>query len=186
MNMETVEQPAFDTDTYRTPMDLFRGIRAYTHRTFLWDAACTESDALAVPLWRHPKFKPNDSLSAPWEVTGDIFVNPPYSNIDPWFDAAFGARPVVVMLGLSPNGEGRWGGILPRVHEIQITGWTDEKGKSRNGRVAYIGADGKPKKGFNRGSSLYLFNTHGAGQRSTVPLRLLLELGRDKRNGATP
>lgn len=174
---------AFDTDSYRTPPDLYRGIRAYTQRSFFWDAACTEADAVASPLWRHPKFQCYDSLSAPWDVTGDIFVNPPYSKVDPWFAAAFAARPVVVMLSLSPNGEGRWDEILPRVHEVQITGWRDERGKSRNGRVAYIGANGKPKNGFNRGSSLYLFNTPGAGQRSTVTLHHLMELGRATRSG---
>lgn len=100
-----------------------------------------------------------------------------------WKDALAAARPVVVMLSLAPNGEGRWEEILPRVHEVQITGWRDERGKSRSGRVAYIGADGQPKNSFNRGSSLFLFNTPGAGQRSTVTLRHLMELGRATRSG---
>lgn len=167
----------FDTDTYRTPPELYRGIARFTRRRFIWDAACTEANALAMPLWWHASFARGDSLSATWDVAGDVFCNPPYSGVDPWFRAALAGSAVTVMLALSPNGEARWGSILPRVHEINITGWIDEDGKDRNGRIAFIGPNG-PESGFNRGSSLFLFNTPGAGQRSTVTLGELLTLGR--------
>lgn len=172
---QQVAEP-FDTDTYRTPPELARGIQRYLGRRFVWDAACTDANAIAIPLWRNDGFTPGDSLSAPWDVQGDIFCNPPYSKVDPWFAAALNSRAPTTILSLSPNGEGRFGDILPRVHEILITGWIDDKGKSRSGRVAFIGKDG-PEKQFNRGSSLFLVNMHGAGQRSTVTLRELLDLG---------
>lgn len=167
----------FDTDCYGTPPEVFRGIQRFVRRKFTWDAACTDKNALARPLYEHPGFVPGDSLSRPWNVKGTIFCNPPYSDVDPWFEAAIAGSAVSVLLSLSPNGESRWGHILDHVQEINITGRVDENGKDRTGRIAHIGPNG-PESGFNRGSSIFLTNVPGIGQRSKVTLCELLRLGR--------
>lgn len=144
-------------DEWRTPPEVFNWARGLVDEIY-WDAACTADNALATPLWRQGRFKEGDSLSASWPDNTTIWCNPPYSNIDPWIDAALDCQSVVAMLIMSPNGEERFARLIPRAHEIHIVG-----------RLAFISGNGKPVAGNTRGSSLFLINARwGAGQRSIV------------------
>lgn len=157
-------------DDWRTPLELFDWAEQVAGG-FNYDAACTEENMLTRALWMRDGFKEGDSLSARWPDNCRIWCNPPYSDIDPWIDRALECDSLVAMLIMSPNGEARFGRLLPRAHEIAIVGWQDENGRDRSGRVGFLGGDGTPVHGNTRGSSLFLINpTYGAGQRSFVTL----------------
>lgn len=146
-------------DSWRTPPEVVDWAAGLVGGQFDADAACTLANSIAEPLW-HPQlgFTKQDSLSAPWPDDLVVYANPPYSNIDPWVDAALACKSLVAMLIMSPNGEERFARLIPRSHEIHIVG-----------RIAFLGADGKPAKCNTRGSSLFLINNrYGLGQRSFV------------------
>lgn len=159
-----------DRDSWRTPPELYDWAERLVGG-FQYDAACTKANALSAPLWERTGFKSGDSLSHAWPDGSTIWMNPPYSDIDPWLDRALECTSLVAMLIMSPNGESRFGRLLPRAHEINIVGFTDDRGRERSGRVSFIGPDGKPVNNNTRGSSLFLINNaNGLGQRTFVTL----------------
>lgn len=68
------------------------------------------------------------------------------------------------MLVPSPNGESYYDRLIANSHEIHIVG-----------RIAFIGADGKPKSGNSRGSSLFIIGGYGKGSRSFAHRDLLMQ-----------
>ncbi|MBI2381497.1 MAG: hypothetical protein HYV16_12160 [Gammaproteobacteria bacterium] len=155
--------PLDERDSWRTPPWLFAWASSLVGG-FHYDAACTEDNALAEPLWDAcdtlgDVWIDEDSLhpAAIWPPSAKIWINPPYSDIKPWVRKAIDSGALCVLLIPSPNGEAIYEELLPAAHEIHIVG-----------RIAFIGADGKPKTGNTRGSSLFIVNGYSRGTRAVV------------------
>ena len=72
-------------DLWRTPIWLFHAIEVYLGMKFQVDVACNKDNAIL------PDFigVERDALKSSWGSAGTIaFLNPPYSKIKPWIDAA--------------------------------------------------------------------------------------------------
>ena len=72
-------------DLWRTPIWLFKAIEVYLGMKFQVDVACNKDNALL------PDFigVERDALKSSWGSPGTTaFLNPPYSKIKPWIDAA--------------------------------------------------------------------------------------------------
>lgn len=72
-------------DLWRTPAWLFNAIEVYLGTKFQVDVACNKDNALL------PDFigVERDALKSSWGTAGTVaFLNPPYSKIKPWIDAA--------------------------------------------------------------------------------------------------
>lgn len=77
-------------DLWRTPIWLFHAIEVYLGMKFQVDVACNKDNAIL------PDFigVERDALKSSWGSAGTIaFLNPPYSKIKPWIDAAARERP---------------------------------------------------------------------------------------------
>lgn len=144
--------PESERDSWRTPQYIFNYARKIVG-LFDYDTACTHRNKMAHPVWAG--FDHNDALLVDWE--GLLWCNPPYSNIGPWIDKAISSNAITVMLIPSPNGENYYQKLIDHSHEIAI-----------QGRISFIGADGKPKNGNTRGSSLFIINGYAKGSRSIV------------------
>ena len=144
--------PEAERDTWRTPQYVFD----YAGKLiggFDFDTACDWVNKLSEPVWNG--FIAEDALAVKWR--GKCWCNPPYSNISPWIEKAIASDAITVMLIPSPNGESYYGELIKNSHEIAI-----------QGRISFIGADGKPKNGNTRGSSLFIVNGYAKGSRSIV------------------
>jgi len=144
--------PEAERDTWRTP----EYILMYTEKVvgeIDFDTACDDSNAVAMPITNN--YSHSDALNAEW--FGVCWCNPPYSNITPWIEKAIASKSITVMLIPSPNGESYYSELIKNSHEIAI-----------QGRISFIGADGKPKNGNTRGSSLFIINGYAKGSRSIV------------------
>nr|WP_142482808.1 phage N-6-adenine-methyltransferase [Klebsiella pneumoniae] len=72
-------------DLWRTPLWLFHAIEVHLGMKFQVDVACNKDNAIL------PDFigVERDALKSSWGEAGTIaFLNPPYSKIKPWIDAA--------------------------------------------------------------------------------------------------
>jgi len=144
--------PENERDTWRTPKYIFDYAQKTVGR-FDFDTACSYENSLASPVWNG--FVHEDALLVSWK--GVLWCNPPYSNITPWIEKAIESDAITVMLIPSPNGESYYKNLIENSHEIAI-----------QGRISFIGADGKPKNGNTRGSSLFIVNGYAKGSRSIV------------------
>lgn len=144
--------PPEDKDELRTPPWLYLWLN---HRfRFDLDLAATNENRLC-DLGHFTK--EDDALTVPWAEEGSVgYVNPPYSDLDPWVDKAIlemcrGFTTVMVMP--SPNGEERFERVYTYVSEIiDIVG-----------RVNFILPSGRTLQGNNRGTSVYVFDRHRPG-----------------------
>lgn len=125
------------------------------------DTACTHENAVATPVWNMTS-RP-DALADECVWSGRCWCNPPYSDIAPWIEKAIRSDAVTAMLIPTPNGESYFHDLIKHSHEISIVG-----------RLAFLGADGQPKKGNNRGSSLFIINGYGQGSRSYIRRDVLI------------
>lgn len=139
-----------DKDCWRTPEFIVRWARSLLD-DIDYDTACSQQNAIATPIWHGSQS--TDALSVDWH--GRCWCNPPYSAIAPWVDKAISSNAVIAMLIPTPNGEKHYTHLFQSAHEISIIG-----------RIAFIGADGEPKAGNNRGSSLFIINGYAQGTRS--------------------
>ena len=143
--------PEAERDTWRTPKYIFNYAQNLVGE-INHDTACDRNNALADPI---ANYDGQDALSINWG--GVCWCNPPYSNITPWIEKAIASDAITVMLIPSPNGESYYSALIKNSHEIAI-----------QGRISFIGADGKPKNGNTRGSSLFIINGYAKGSRSIV------------------
>jgi len=92
-----------------------------------------------------------NALGVDWSRIGHSgFCNPPYSNIKPWIEKAIEEAErgfTTVMLIPTPNGESYYEDLIINADTIIFI----------KGRVSFIGSDGKPKSGNNRGSCIVVF-----------------------------
>jgi len=144
--------PESERDTWRTPKYIFDYARKLIGGID-FDTACDFDNALAQPIFSNHDSM--DSLYVEW--IGICWCNPPYSNINPWIEKAIASNAITIMLIPSSNGESYYSKLIESSHEIAI-----------QGRISFIGADGKPKNGNTRGSSLFIINGYAKGSRSIV------------------
>ncbi|HHR6004158.1 TPA: phage N-6-adenine-methyltransferase, partial [Providencia alcalifaciens] len=69
-------------DRWQTPLPLFTALDA--EFGFYLDAAADKNNHLCT----HYLTEKDDSLNCDWESYGAIWINPPYSDIQPWINKA--------------------------------------------------------------------------------------------------
>lgn len=139
-------------DLFRTPKPIFNWLNSLFN--FSVDAACTKESILCNRGFYYPQ---RNAFEYGWYkdckrigIAPHFFVNPPYSDILPWVEKAEEEASkgcLVVMLVPSPNGD-KWTKMAFEYASDLIL---------INGRVSFIGQDGKPASGNNRGSCVYVF-----------------------------
>ncbi|MDM5130071.1 phage N-6-adenine-methyltransferase [Aeromonas piscicola] len=168
-------------DMTQTPLYLFRALDREFH--FSLDAAALPETALCQK-YLTPSI---DALQVDW---GDFispsvrspwaWLNPPYSDIGPWVKKAIEqqGRGIGTVILVPQDTSTEW---YPRelASEVRhITGYYDERGKWRNGRVSFINkTTGEEMKGNPKGSMLLVFAPGWCGEcriRDVSKLTLLL------------
>lgn len=163
--------PDDQKNEWRTPPEVFAWA-AKLVGGIDFDTACTEENALVMPIWRNTGFGKKDALASDWR--GCCWCNPPYNKIEPWIEKALVSDAITAMLIPSPNGEDRFYELLASSHEIAIVGRIaflaggDFIIKGKNGKPDKMIKKGEPVPGNTRGSSLFIINGYGKGSRSTV------------------
>jgi phage N-6-adenine-methyltransferase len=149
--------PVEARDEWRTPRWLFAWLDM--RWDFHVDLACNEANALVHNAHQAGLGYP-DMLDYPWLEFGRTgFLNPPYSDIDPWINAAIMEAKkgfTTVMLIPLPNGELRYRDIYSHAAEIiDIVG-----------RVPFVDANGNEVPGNTRGSCIVTFapGIHGCAR----------------------
>ncbi|QNC21238.1 phage N-6-adenine-methyltransferase (plasmid) [Escherichia coli] len=118
-------------DLWRTPDWLFSAIQRYLGVTFDVDVACNKDNA------KLPNFigVERDALKSEWGQPGTIaFLNPPYSKISPWIDAAIReqARGVTTVMLIPQSLDTKW---YERAKTVECANETDYS--CLRGRVAH-------------------------------------------------
>ena len=173
--------PIETRDMTMTPAFLFRALDLEFN--FALDAAALPETALCEKF-----LTPDiDALSVDWGDFISPFVrspwawlNPPYSDIGPWVEKAIeqqGRGIGTVMLVPQDTSTEWYPGM--RASEVRhITGYHDDNGRWRNGRVSFINkATGEEMKGNPKGSMLLIFAPNWRGEcriRDVSKLTLLL------------
>lgn len=145
--------PADARDEWRTPQFVFD----YMDRVhnFTVDLAATFENALcALCITRR-----EDALSQDWNsFEGPAWINPPYSNIEPWLvkarnEAALGFTSVLLLP--SPNGHLAYGKhVFDVASEVLFI----------HGRLSFLSPEGKPRTGNTVGSMLVTYRGFDLGQ----------------------
>lgn len=160
--------PETTRDMTQTPLYLFRALDLEFN--FALDAAALPETALCEK-YLTPGI---DALSVDW---GDFispsvrspwaWLNPPYSDIGPWVEKAIEQqeRGIGTVMLVPQDTSTEW---YPgeRASEVRhITGYHDENGKWRNGRVSFINKEtGEVMKGNPKGSMLLIFAPNWRGE----------------------
>ena len=169
------ERDASLRDLWRTPQWLFVAIQRYIGVKFDVDVACNKDNALL------PNFigvEP-DALKCSWGEPGTVaFLNPPYSKITPWIDAAIReqARGVTTVMLIPQSLDTQW---YERAAEC-----ANETVILSGGRVAFVEPDvelGLVEVNINPGGSMLLIfrgYCQEAGHTiSKIPLAVKKKLG---------
>lgn len=169
------ERDAALRDLWRTPQWLFVAIQRYTGIKFDVDVACNKDNAL-LPVYIGVE---RDALKCSWGEPGTMaFLNPPYSRITPWIDAAIReqARGVTTVMLIPQSLDTQW---YERAAEF-----ANETVILSGGRVAFVEPDvelGLVEVNVNPGGSmLVIFRgfCQDAGHRiSKIPLAAMKKLG---------
>lgn len=160
--------PIETRDMTMTPAFLFMALDLEFN--FALDAAALPETALCEKF-----LTPDiDALSVDWGDFISPFVrspwawlNPPYSDIGPWVEKAIEqqGRGIGTVMLVPQDTSTEW---YPgeRASEVRhITGYHDENGKWRNGRVSFINkATGEEMKGNPKGSMLLIFAPNWRGE----------------------
>ena len=160
--------PAATRDMTQTPLYLFRALDLEFN--FALDAAALPETALCQK-YLTPDI---DALSVDW---GDfispsvrspwVWLNPPYSDIGRWVEKAIEqqGRGIGTVMLVPQDTSTEW---YPgeRASEVRhITGYHDDNGKWRNGRVSFINKEtGEEMKGNPKGSMLLIFAPRWRGE----------------------
>ncbi|EAT9078289.1 phage N-6-adenine-methyltransferase [Salmonella enterica subsp. enterica serovar Infantis] len=169
------ERDASLRDLWRTPQWLFVAIQRYIDVKFDVDVACNKDNALL------PNFigVERDALKCNWGEPGTVaFLNPPYSKITPWIDAAIReqARGVTTVMLIPQSLDTQW---YERAAEC-----ANETVILSGGRVAFVEPDvelGLVEVNINPGGSMLLIfrgYCQEAGHTiSKIPLAVMKKLG---------
>lgn len=162
-------------DLWRTPQWLFNAIQKYLGVQFDVDVACNKDNALLANYIGVER----DALKSNWGEPGTIgFLNPPYSKISPWIEAAIReqARGVTTVMLIPQSLDTKW-------YE-RATEHANETVILSGGRVAFVEPDvnlGFVEVNINPGGSMLLIFRgfcQGAGHTiRKIPLAVLKQLG---------
>lgn len=167
-------------DLWETPDYAFMPLDA--EFDFGLDAAASVKNA-KVPQFLTER---DDALSVSWDdyllpfARRTVWVNPPYSNIDPWMvkaeqEARESAITTVLLVPHTPDA-GWW---PTRASEVRVvTGVRREGKRNISGRIQFVRSDtGKPAGNQNKGSCYVIFAPFTLGNMTTkyVPITDLLE-----------
>ncbi|GLX62397.1 phage N-6-adenine-methyltransferase [Proteus vulgaris] len=137
-------------DRWQTPLPLFAALDA--EFGFYLDASADKNNALCS----HYLTEKDDSLNCDWESYGAIWINPPYSDIQPWINKSAEQckkqlQPIVMLIPADTS-VGWFNSALETVDEVRlITG----------GRISFINAGtNKPVNGNNKGSMLLIWRPY--------------------------
>lgn len=147
-SQQQVSTTRYDSrDEWRTPKYLFRSLDGTYH--FDIDLAAKPDNALCQ------NFIGVNSLGQDWHRLGCTgFLNPPYSNIDPFLKKAIDETYkgfTTVALIPTPNGEIRYGRYVFGV-ATQVTFIT--------GRISFLTPNGRPVSGNTRGSMVVVYERY--------------------------
>lgn len=174
-------------DQWATPLDVFAALKA--EFDFALDVCASERNAkcwlfiteqqdsicvdwrkyLSTFGWRNDYAPSADDRYPAW-----CWCNPPYSNISPWVQkAAWASRNSnlgVVMLVVADASVGWFAEALQTVSEIRmITASPKASGIGHHsGRISFLGGDGKPITGNNKGSMLLIWRPGVSGNGAPV------------------
>lgn len=169
------ERDASLRDLWRTPQWLFVAIQRYIGVKFDVDVACNKDNALL------PNFigVERDALKCSWGEPGTVaFLNPPYSKITPWIDAAIReqARGVTTVMLIPQSLDTQW---YERAAEC-----ANETVILSGGRVAFVEPDvelGLVEVNINPGGSMLLifrgYCQEAEHTISKIPLAVMKKLG---------
>ncbi|EJH6496694.1 phage N-6-adenine-methyltransferase [Escherichia coli] len=169
------ERDASLRDLWRTPQWLFVAIQRYIGVKFDVDVACNKDNAFL------PNFSgvERDALKSEWGQPGTIaFLNPPYSKISPWIDAAIReqARGVTTVMLIPQSLDTKW-------YE-RATECANETIILSGGRVAFVEPDvnlGQVEVNINPGGSMLVvfrgFCQDAGHSISKIPLDVMKSLG---------
>ncbi|HAF1559703.1 TPA: phage N-6-adenine-methyltransferase [Salmonella enterica] len=169
------ERDASLRDLWRTPQWLFVAIQRYIGVKFNVDVACDKNNALLTNFIGVER----DALKCSWGEPGTVaFLNPPYSKITPWIDAAIReqARGVTTVMLIPQSLDTQW---YERAAEC-----ANETVILSGGRVAFVEPDvelGLVEVNINPGGSMLLI-FRGYCQEvghtiSKIPLAVMKKLG---------
>ncbi|HCS4990419.1 TPA: phage N-6-adenine-methyltransferase [Escherichia coli] len=169
------ERDASLRDLWRTPQWLFVAIQRYIGVKFDVDVACNKDNALL------PNFigVERDALKCSWGEPGTVaFLNPPYSKITPWIEAAIReqTRGVTTIMLIPQSLDTRW---YERAAEC-----ANETVILSGGRVAFVEPDvnlGQVEVNINPGGSMLVvfrgFCQDAGHSISKIPLDVMKSLG---------
>ncbi|EKK4003409.1 phage N-6-adenine-methyltransferase [Cronobacter sakazakii] len=169
------ERDASLRDLWRTPKWLFIAIQRYIGAEFDVDVACNKDNAL-LPNYIGVE---RDALKSSWGEPGTVaFLNPPYSRISPWIDAAIReqARGVTTVMLIPQSLDTQW-------YE-RATECANETVILSGGRVAFVEPDvelGLVEVNVNPGGSMLVifrgFYQEAGHVISKIPLAVMKKLG---------
>ncbi|HFK8278365.1 TPA: phage N-6-adenine-methyltransferase, partial [Klebsiella pneumoniae] len=162
-------------DLWRTPKWLFVAIQRYLGITFDVDVACNKENAL-LPSYIGVE---RDALKSSWGDPGTVaFLNPPYSKITPWIEAAIReqARGVTTVMLIPQSLDTMW-------YE-RATECANQTVVLSGGRVAFMEPDvtlGLVEVNINPGGSMLVvfrgFCQNAGHFMNKVPLTVMKSLG---------
>ena len=83
--MVPVQKPGKSKQTYGTPPELLRAIERDFHVTrWACDLACDASNKICEMGYGSGSPFGTDSFQADWTLAGDLWLNPPFADIEPW------------------------------------------------------------------------------------------------------
>ncbi|EIZ8992669.1 phage N-6-adenine-methyltransferase [Cronobacter sakazakii] len=169
------ERDASLRDLWRTPKWLFIAIQRYIGAEFDVDVACNKDNAL-LPNYIGVE---RDALKSSWGEPGTVaFLNPLYSRISPWIDAAIReqARGVTTVMLIPQSLDTQW-------YE-RATECANETVILSGGRVAFVEPDvelGLVEVNVNPGGSMLVifrgFCQEAGHVISKIPLAVMKKLG---------
>ncbi|KGQ29999.1 adenine methyltransferase [Gallibacterium genomosp. 2] len=161
----------FDKDTYRTPKYIINYIRIRYGYWNAWIDGCATSQNAVFDSYIGKFGVAEDFLAFdPLEIVCDFadhtlsfFVNPPYSNPLPFVKRAaeLKAQGFLVVMLLPADKSTAWYKVIEEkaTEVIDITGYYDEKGRWKNGRISFLHpTENVEVKGNNKGSMIAVFD----------------------------
>ncbi|MEH8023899.1 DNA N-6-adenine-methyltransferase [Gallibacterium anatis] len=158
----------FDKDCYRTPKYVFNWLNS--RFKFDIDGCATEENNLSYHYIGKDgiaedflTFDPLDLIEVLEFPHFTIFVNPPYSNPLPFVKRAaeLKAQGFLVVMLLPADKSTAWYKVIEEkaTEVIDITGYYDEKGRWKNGRISFLHpTENVEVKGNNKGSMVAVFD----------------------------
>lgn len=149
--------PVEDKDRWRTPAELFNGIKRRLGWDFGLDLAAESHNALCS-VFISPE---TNSLATDWFEFADLcgvadkpaWLNPPFSNVQPWADHLVKQQLAqMCVITNAATDTGWWHTLANNASQVWLL----------KGRVSFVNnATGKKAKGNNMGQTVFVFDAIG-------------------------